>query len=221
MAIGTTAMLAMGSVAGGLIQGSAAKSASAAQTQLGYDALDLQRQQYETAMSQSAPWLEAGQTSLDAYLGELGLGPDTVDFQESEGYKFALDQGQKAMDRTAAARGNRLGGATMKEAARYATGLADQEYGTFLNRLAAGAGMGQTAVSQNAAIGQGYANAGGSILQGIGSAQASGYVGQSNAFTGAMSNVYGAYGAGMSGMFGPKPGLGITPSPAGLAAYGW
>jgi len=50
------------------------------------------------------------------------------DFQADPGYQFALDEGLKAIQRSGAARGAGMGGAAIKSATNFATGLAGQQY---------------------------------------------------------------------------------------------
>jgi len=57
------------------------------------------------------------------------------DFQADPGYAFRLSEGMKALDRTAAARGGLLSGATLRGAQRYGSDLASQEYGNAYNRF--------------------------------------------------------------------------------------
>jgi hypothetical protein len=79
-------------------------------------------------------------------------------------------------------------GAALKALTRFRSGLANQEYGTWLNRIADAAGMGQTQVNTtNALTQQGAVNAGNTIQQG-GAARASGYVGAANSWTNALGN---------------------------------
>lgn len=52
-------------------------------------------------------------------------------FEADPGYQFRLDEGLKARERSASARGNVLGAATQKELDDYSQGLASQEYGAF------------------------------------------------------------------------------------------
>ena len=132
-------------------------------------------------------------------------------FKESPGYQFRLDEGQTALERMAAARGLRLSGGTLKEAARFGDGMASQEYGNYYNRLAGLAGVGQAAVGQQQAAGTNYASAFGQNTMAAGRAKASGYQGQANAFGGTMNNLFSIYGAAQGGMFGQNPGFGIKP----------
>lgn len=107
-------------------------------------------------------------------------------FQETPGFKHNLEQGQQAIDRSAAARGGHLSGAAVKSGMRFGQGLANQEYSNHLARLAALSGVGggfAASAGQNAiTTGQGIANttmagaAGqGNALMQAGNARASGY----------------------------------------------
>jgi hypothetical protein len=122
-------------------------------------------------------------------------------FMESPDYRFRLSEGNKALDRAFAARGLSNSGAEYKALSRWNQDAASQEYGANYNRLAALAGIGQTATAQsNAAAGAYAANAGQGItnagmiraqggLQAAG-AQSQGYLNafgslsQSNLFSG-------------------------------------
>lgn len=160
----------------------------------------------------------AAQTYLDSLATP---GTPYAGIQESPGYRFTLDQGMQGIERMAAARGNRLSGATLKEAGRYNSGLASQDYGNGYNRLAGLAGVGQAAVSQQIGAGQAYAGAVGQNNAMAGQARASGYMGVPNAFNGTINSLGNLYGAVKGGAFGENPGFGIKPSPAGLSAWGW
>ena len=87
------------------------------------------------------------------------------DFQQDPGYAFRLKEGQKALERSAAARGGLISGGALKAATGYGQEMGSQEfarareralsdYGTSVarsdtgyNRLASLAGIGQTATS--------------------------------------------------------------------------
>ena len=131
--------------------------------------------------------------------GGGAAGPDYSAFFKSPGYQFRLDEGIRAIDRSASARGQLLGGGVLRELQRYGQGLAASEFGNYANRLSTLAGIGQTTAFQGgqlgaaagAQVGQSVASIGQSILAG-GSAQASGIVGGQNALsqgiTGAFNN---------------------------------
>lgn len=56
------------------------------------------------------------------------------DFQADPGYAFRLSEGQRGLDRQAAARGGLISGSALKAASRYGQDMASQEYGNAFNR---------------------------------------------------------------------------------------
>ncbi|MCH7662313.1 MAG: hypothetical protein IH859_00380 [Chloroflexi bacterium] len=62
---------------------------------------------------------------------EFGL----EDFETEPGYEFRLAEGQKALERSAAARGQVFSGGTLKALTRYGQGVASQEFGRAYNRF--------------------------------------------------------------------------------------
>lgn len=82
------------------------------------------------------PWASDGGGGGD--YGAFGSGrfsmPTLADLRGSPGYQFARDEGLKAIERSAAAKGTLLTGGTLKALAGYGTGLADQTYGQHFDR---------------------------------------------------------------------------------------
>lgn len=58
------------------------------------------------------------------------------------GYQFAFDEGQRAVQTSAAARGTLLTGGTLKALNRYGTGVADQTYDSAVRRFLSLADLG-------------------------------------------------------------------------------
>jgi hypothetical protein len=118
--------------------------------------------------------------------------PNMGAFFESPDYQFNLGEGQKAIDRSLAARGRSLSGAGVKEGIRYASGMASGEYGKFVDRLLAAAGLGTTGVSLSANAGMNAANNIGAAQMNAANTRASGYMnaaaGINNAVQGGISN---------------------------------
>lgn len=150
------------------------------------------------------PWLNTG-TEANKQLADMtGIGGDPRtayltkpfdlnDFQASPSYQFNLQEGENAINKAARARGNYYAPATLRDTARYASGLASNEFtnaynryntdrGNIWNRMFALSGSGQNAAAQQGAFGANTANniAGNTI--GSGNAQAAGLVGAGNAF---------------------------------------
>lgn len=118
---------------------------------------------------------------------------DYQGFQKTPGYDFQLGQGLDAIDNSAASRGNVFSGATMKAAQTFGQGLANQEYGNYLNRLTGLAGSGQAAAGNAANAGANFAAGTGNALANLGNAQAAGYIGQANAINSGINNAVGIW----------------------------
>lgn len=168
-------------------------------------ASDAQMQMFETNRQDFAPYREAGLRGLAAYEGTLG-----PTFQTSPGYEFAREEGIRAIDQGASARGMLNSGARLRELTRYGTGVANQEYGNWQNRLAALAGLGQTATGQTAQLGAAAAGAAGQAQMAGGQAAAQGITGGANAMFGGLNAGAGLYGLMNPGGWGnvaKRPGI--------------
>lgn len=86
----------------------------------------------DQARSDIDPWYKAGTDALGKLQTKIDVGPG--DFKKSPGYQFRLDEGQKAISRSAAARGGALSGAAVKESLRYGQNFATADYDNFLRR---------------------------------------------------------------------------------------
>jgi hypothetical protein len=117
------------------------------------------------------------------YSGGLGL---NVDVTQDPSYQFRVQQGQQALERSAAAKGTLLTGGTAKALARYGQDLASTEYGNVYNRalgentaaygrlfgeqqnrnnqLMSLANLGATAASAQGNLGSTYAGQAGTLL---------------------------------------------------------
>ena len=120
-----------------------------------------------------------------------------TDYEQDPGYQFRLREGQKTLDRGAAAQGRWDSGRSMKDSQRFVQDQASQEFGNSwnrwntnqtnkFNRMASVAGVGQTAAAANQAAGSNYGNQAAANITGIGNARAAGQVGQANAWSNAI-----------------------------------
>lgn len=190
-----------GSLIGGWMQSNAAGDAAEEQAAAAKYATDEQRRQYDQSRGDREPWRQAGAGALS----ELG-NPDfkrdfTVDdFHEDPGYQFRMQEGQRALERSAASRGHLQSGGTMRALTRYGQDVASGEYQNAytrfnadrdrrFNRLSSIAGLGQTANAQNASAGQHYADAAGSNAMGAANAQGAAGVSQAGIWSGTMNNL--------------------------------
>jgi hypothetical protein len=136
-----------------------------------------------------------------------------ADFQTSPDYNFRLTEGLKALDKSAAARGDLFSGNQLKSITDYGQGLASTEYGNYVARLQSMSGEGQTATTNTAQLGALSAGQQGQSIQNAGLARASGYVGQANAFNSSaqgLTSALGYYG-GQNNWWQGGGGSGFTP----------
>jgi hypothetical protein len=158
-----------------LLGANAAKSAADTQANAQNQANQLQYKMWQEQQALQEPWRQTGINAL------AKLNSGDVSAMMDPGYAFRLSEGQKALDRQAAARGGLISGGALKAATKYGQDMGSQEYTNAFNRYATLAGYGQNATNTltNAA-----GNAGANIGAGItsaGAANAAGGVGAANA----------------------------------------
>jgi len=189
----------------------------------------LEREQFEYQKGLQAPFQQAGVNALGRMQAGEFAQPGAfqfqttdyrnMDYQTDPGYAFRLAEGQKALDRQAAARGGLISGGALKAATRYGQEMGSQEFqnayqramaqeatnynraltgyntdvaraDTGYNRLAAMAGVGQTATDKIGAAGQ-------TMVAGLGAAgqnMASGIGTAGQNMASNVGNALGAYG---------------------------
>lgn len=227
-------LAAAGGVASAVIGGNAAKSAANTQAQAADSAAQLQQQQYDQTRSDLEPYRDLGtqyipqlQTALANPLlnSTFSYGsftaPTAAEAAATPGYQFTLDNGLKATQNSASARGLGSSGAALKGASTYATGLADStyndtynrdlsayttnrnnaignyttNYGTAsdnVNRLLGIVGNGQNASAQTGALGAQASNSIANTLTSGAAASAAGTVGSANALTSGLTSALGS-----------------------------
>ena len=237
-------MPVVGSVISGILGSSAAGNAAKAQeqSQKQAQANSQQNQQQAIGAQQQAtgfqqasqsPYTQAGAgavTQLSNLLGSPGGGwnqsfqaPTAAQAAATPGYQFQLQQGQQALQNSAAARGGLLSGGTAKALDQYSQGLAStdyqqtynnafqnyqqqyQQYQNQVGNLQNLSGLGQSAtqnltnLSQAGAQNQGaldynFAGQQNQAITNYGNAKASGYVGQANAWGNSINQIGNAVG---------------------------
>jgi len=224
-------MIAAATIGSALIGSSAAKKAASTQADAANRAADLQMQQFERQVELQEPWRQAGITALNK-LTPLATEytPFGMDqFQQDPGYAFRMQEGMKALERSAAARGGLLSGGMLKGAQQYGQGLASQEYMNAFNRYQAErnarlnplqslAGVGQTATNQLGQAGQTMAGNVGQALGAAAQARASGYVGGANALSQGLGT-YLNYQQGQNFLNALRPQEAATPAPIYQGGY--
>ena len=196
-------------VGSSLLGSRTAKKAGETQAAAADRASELQREMFEQTRADQAPYREAGYNALANLQRTAGNVPGAFrfgagDYQADPGYAFRLSEGQKALDRQAAARGGLISGGALRAAQRYGQEMGSQEFGNAYNRALTGynaevarenqlynrqaalAGIGQTATNLVGTAGQNYATSAGNLMTGGAAAQAAGQVGAANALTGGL-----------------------------------
>jgi hypothetical protein len=134
--------------------------------------------------------------------GSLSRSFTINDYEQDPGYQFRLSEGNKAINAAQAARGNFYSGAALKEANKYNSNMASQEYGSAydrwtnnqnnkFNKLQAVSSAGQGANTTQAQLNQGYAGAQGSIYAAQGQNRADAAINQGNIYSGALNTIGG------------------------------
>lgn len=104
--------------------------------------------QYNQTRDDLSVYRDVGKRGIESYMREsnvpqevyapidvpdFSLQAQSEGFEESPGYQYMLDQGQKAIQNSASARGNLHSGETQLELMRHAQGLANQDYWNYVN----------------------------------------------------------------------------------------
>jgi hypothetical protein len=211
--VGTVGSSIIGSKAAGKAADQQAESTAAAQAE--------NARQYDLTRADYAPYRDAGTKALSTFASENDRPLDQSTVQMDPGYQFGLSEGQKAMDRQAAAGGGRISGAALKAAAQYGTDYATTGYSASysranqtrtdrLNRLAALAGVGQTATNSVTAVGQATTGSNNALTVAAGN--------NAGAATLAKGNIWGNTGNQLAALYGKYAGGGSS-SGGGGGAY--
>ena len=214
--LGSVVGAVAGPLIGGIFGSDAAGDAADTQAAAADRATQLQKEMFDKQVELQAPFREAGLTANNRLMQLLGLAQGGAEngslmqnfgmdqFQADPGYQFRMDEGMRALEGSAAARGGLLSGAAMKAIQKYGQGVASQEYGNAYNRYTAdqtnqynrlaglvNTGMGATNQTSNAAAN--FANNASSNIIGAGNAAAAGQVGAANALVGGINSGINAY----------------------------
>jgi len=196
-----------------LIGADAAKTAAATQANSATQANELLYKMYQEQKGLQEPFRGAGISAQNRLLDLLGLSQNKgaegfgryskdfgmSDFTADPGYAFRLSEGQKALERNAAARGGLISGGALKAATRYGQDMGSQEYQSAFNRyqtnranqlapLGSLLSTGQAAASNQSAAAGNYGTQAGGNLTSAGAATAAGQVGTANALTNALGS---------------------------------
>ena len=204
--------------ASSLLGANASQQAAQTQANAAAQANQLLAQQYQQQRADLAPFTTAGLGAQNQLLTFLGLPGGTAganfgkysgDFtgadllaNQDPGYGFRLAEGQKALERSAAARGGLLSGGTGKALTSFGQQMGSQEYQNAYNRYQTNrsnqlaplftlTGSGQASAAGQAAAAGNYGAGAAGNLTSAGAAQAAGDVGAANAVTSGLSSYLG------------------------------
>lgn len=187
-------------VAGSMYSSKQAGKAAKTQAASADQASAIQQANFEQTREDLMPYKQAGDTSLKQLMGQMtpdGYFNQTYtgqDIYSDPSYQFRLQQGQNAIQSSAAAQGGLLSGATLKALQNYGQESASQEYSNAYNRFNADQTNRYNRLSNLVGIGQNAAaqvgNAGAQTSQAIANntmaganALAAGKIGSANAWT--------------------------------------
>lgn len=204
--VAAAAIGAAGAVAGGAMAASGAKKAAQTQAKSADAASQIQWDMYDQTRQDLDPYKQAGDTALGQLMGQMtpdGYFNQTYtgqDIYSDPSYQFRLQQGQDAIQSSAAAQGGLLSGATLKALQNYGQESASQEYSNAYNRFNADQTNRYNRLSNLVGIGQNAAaqvgNAGAQTAQAVANntmaganSIAAGQVGSANAWSGAANNL--------------------------------
>ncbi len=198
------------SIIGGVMQSRAAKKAADAQRDAANQATDIEYKMFLENQKLQQPLIDARDKALNQLTTGLAPGGQFAtpfshtNWMQDPGYSFRLDQGIKALDRSAASRGGLLSGNQLKSVNDYAQGAASQEYQNAFNRyyterqnqlapIQSLAGLGQSAAQQVGQAGMAFGAQAGANYIGAGDARAAGIVGSTNALVNGLGGAFNNY----------------------------
>jgi hypothetical protein len=192
-------------IGGAIIGSNATSDAAESQAEGTANGIAENRRQFDITQANQAPYLAAGKVALGQLASENDTELDRGKIQMDPGYQFGLQQGQQAIARQTAAGGGRISGAALKAAAQYGTdyattgysaayGRANQARTDRLNRLAALAGVGQTATQNIGALGAQTAGANSALMVAAGNNAGAAQIAQGNIWGDAGNQLAALYG---------------------------
>jgi hypothetical protein len=203
--------VAAATIGSALIGSSASSSAAGAQSAASAEQARVQKEMFDKQTELQEPFRQAGLKGQNQLLDLLGLSENTKaagygsltqpftgqDMYKDPGYAFRLNEGVKALDRSAAARGGLLGGNQMRGITEFGQNYASGEFQNAFNRYQAErqarlnplqslAGQAQTSANTLTNAAGNLGNALGENAMNLGNIRASGYMGTANALSGAL-----------------------------------
>ena len=148
------------------------------------------------------PYMQGGEKGFNTLADLYGLNGQEAQgnargmFMTSPGYDFRFDQGVRAIDNAASARGMRNSGATLKALTNYGQGVASDEYNKWVSGLQSlgGAGLASTGKAVDATTGAANNIAG--LLKATGENKANQGIAQGNLLGSLLGKAFSAFAGG-------------------------
>lgn len=214
----------------------AAQNAANAQVSAANTAANTQLSIFNQTQQNLAPYNQVGQSAISQLASLFGIGAGgngtpnasaaTSALTQFPGYQFGLNQGQTALDRSAASRGLALSGAQLKDSQAYGQNYAMQNaWNPYVSQLNTLSGLGENAAATTGNIGASTGSSVANSQLAAGQAAASGIVGSNNAInSGINSGVnaginssllayqlgQGQYGSGLNGSINSGQSMGVS-----------
>lgn len=191
----------------------ASREASAAQLQASRESIAAQERAFNRQVALQEPFREAGMKGQNELMRLLGLSGDTgakdygmlskqftgQDMYKDPGYAFRLNEGIKALDRSAAARGGLLSGNQLRGVTQFGQDYATNEYQNAFNRYQAERAARLNPLQSLSGQAQSSANTLGNAAGNLGAGEAAALIASGNAIG---SNMIGAGNAAAAGLIG-------------------
>lgn len=183
--------MGLDSIISGVFGDGGSSDAIRAQKQAAAEANKTLRYMYDTQRADLQPWRQAGIEALGGLQNSDFQRDFTMsDFVADPGYNFRMNEGLKAIQASASARGGG-GGGTLKSLMNYGQNMASEEYNNAYNRFNADrdrrfgrlselAGLGSSANNTQVQASQNYGNAVAGNQIGLGNSIGAAYIGQGN-----------------------------------------
>lgn len=220
----STALLIGGGLAlgGSMLSANAAQNAGQMQSDAANNASQMQWNEFQQNQHNLQPYMDVGTNAINPMYRAMGMNADGSrdlsnplnqrfsfnpgDLTKTPGYEFALQQGLQGINNSDSAKGLGMSSANMREAARYATGLASQTYNDQFNnalntyqtnynsaannasRMAGLVQMGQNSAAGVGNMGLQTAMNSGNLLTSGAAAAAAGQMGAANAINSGITN---------------------------------
>jgi hypothetical protein len=176
---------AVAGIAGSAMSSSASSSAAQAQENAANTASANQMAMFNKTQANEQPYMTAGSNALgqlSSLYGLNGAPANTSILTNSPNYQFAFNQGENALDQSAAAKGNLFAGGYGQDLVNYGQGMASQQLGALTNTLMGISSSGQNAASMTGQQGANAANISGQDSMNGANAYGTGQINSANAW---------------------------------------